>query len=196
MPSRATKGRKPFLAAWRDQLPGVAASLTTALILFAASLSFAPVRHWLFARDVATYPLICTADPVAGPNGRRIVEFYIINRSRDNFSGEQLQQALDTALTGSGATASATIRLPFDGTVGRIERVVADEAFNRGKGELVAAIDGQSVRIRIGEIHGGAILRVFIVVAGLPDIGPIPRDAKIAVPFNYLAMQESCYTRG
>jgi len=58
------------------------------------------------------------------------------------------------------------------------------------------AIDGQSVRIRIGDIHAGAILRVLIVVAGMPDIGPIPRDAKIAVPFNYLAMQESCYTRG
>jgi len=198
MPSRrAGSGQpKPFFAAWRDQLPGVAASLTTAVILFAASLSFAPVRHWLFAQDVATYPLICTADPVAGPNGRRIVEFYIINRSRDNFSGEQLQQALDTALRGSGSSASAAITLPLEDQAGRIERVVADEAFNRGKGELRARIDGQSVRIDVGEIHGGAILRVLVVVAGLPDVGPVSRDAKLAVPFDYLGMQESCYTRG
>jgi hypothetical protein len=196
MPPASSKGgARRFLAAWRDELPRVAASLTTALVLFLISLTFAPVRQWLFGQEVGSYPLICTADPVAAPDGRRIVEFYLVNRSRDNFSGEELQRRLDETLRGSGTKASATITLPFNSEIGRIERVYGDDAFNEGKGELVPRIDGRQVRIGVGQIHGGAIMRIFIVLADMPDIGPIPRDAKIGVPFDYLDMQEACYTR-
>lgn len=194
-PASSSGGARRFLAAWRDEMPRVAASLTTALILFLISLSFAPVRQWLFGQEAASYPLICTADPIAAPGGRRIVEFYIVNRTGDNFTGEELQRRLDETLRGSGSRASATIALPFNSEIGRIEQVRGDEAFNDGKGELVAKIEGRRVRIRIADIHGGAILRVLITLADLPDIGPIPRDAKVAVPFDYLAMQEACYTR-
>lgn len=197
MPRRApAKGeRKPFFAAWRDELPRIAAGLTTALILFVASLSFTPVRRWLFASDVAAYPLICTADPVSAPGGRRLVEYYIVNRSEENFTEERLQQILEDALRGSGGAGSAMIELPFDTGAGRIERVFADAAFNQDKGEVHVAHDGERVRIRIRWIHGGAILRVFLVVAGVEDVGPVSRDAKLAVPFDYRAMQQSCYTR-
>ena len=46
-----------FVAQWRGELPRVAASLTTALVLFLVSLTFAPVREWLFGQDVPSYPL-------------------------------------------------------------------------------------------------------------------------------------------
>ena len=191
----ASEPRKPFVTAWREELPRVAASLTTALILFLASLSFTPVRRWLFASDVPAYPLTCTADPVATADGRRLVEFYIVNRSRDNFTGEDLQRRLDEALRGSGASGSATIMLPFRDDGGRIERASADRQFNEGKGEIHVAHDDRGVRIAVREIHGGALLRVHIIVSGATDIGPVSRDAKVAVPFDYLAIQESCYTR-
>jgi hypothetical protein len=184
-----------FLQAWRGELPKVAASLTTALILFLASLTFAPVRQWLFGREVASYPLICTADPVAGPGGRRTVEFYVVNRSDKNFTGEELQRQLDDALRGSGSRASAGIRLPFDSVVGRIEQVRVDQAFNDSKGQLIATTNGRAVLIRIGDIHAGAILRVYIDLAGFPNLSPITRDAKGQVPFDYQTMQGACYTR-
>jgi len=192
----ASRPRKPFVAAWREELPRVAASLTTALILFLASMSFTPVRRWLFASEVPAYPLICTADPLAAGDGRRLVEFYILNRSRDNFTGEDLQRRLNEALQGSGASGIATIVLPFrDEGGGRIERAVADREFNEGKGEIHVAHDDRAVRIGVRQIHGGALLRVQIIVSGIADFAPVSRDAKVAVPFDYLAMQESCYTR-
>lgn len=194
-PSGSKPPSQSFLAKWRDQLPNVAASLTTALILFLVSLSFTPVRRWLFAGEVASYPLLCTADPVAGPGGRRIVEFYVINRSPENFSQQQLQQLLDTSLEGTGAAASASIVLPFDSEIGRIERAFADDAFNRDKGVLLVRQSERSVQLQVTQIHGGAILRAYLVLADMPDIGPISRDAKVAVPFDYRDMQEYCYTR-
>lgn len=194
-PGNARRAPKSFVAKWRDQLPNVAASLTTALVLFLVSLSFTPVRRWLFASEVASYPLLCTADPVAGPGGRRIVEFYVINRSPDNFSEQQLQRMLDSALEGTGSAASASILLPFDSAIGRIERAYADEAFNRDKGVLLVRQSERAVRLQVTQIHGGAILRAYVILADMPDIGPISRDAKIAVPFDYLDMQEYCYTR-
>ena len=194
-PASSERGARRFYEAWRDELPGVAASVTTALILFLISLSFAPVRQWLFAEEVASYPLICTADPVSAPGGRRIVEFYIVNRSQDDFTGEELQRRLDESLRGSGARAGAAIVLPFNSALGRIEQARGDDAFNDGKGELAVRNEGTSVRIGIADIHGGAILRVLITLADMPDIGPIPRDAKVAVPFDYQGLQEACYTR-
>ena len=154
------------------------------------------MRKWLFSAETAPYPLVCTADPVAAPDGRRIVEFYILNRSREDHSGDQLQQSLNEALRGSGSSPSAAIVLNLTGGEGRIEGAVPDAEFNRGKGELTASVEGETVRIRIGRINGGSLLRVNIVLAGMADIGPISRDAKVAVPFDYQDIQEACYTRG
>ncbi|MBV9931441.1 MAG: hypothetical protein JO013_10920 [Alphaproteobacteria bacterium] len=188
---------RDFLGKWRAQLPNVAASLTTALVLFLASLTFAPVRGWLFPRDVRTYPIFCTADPVVGADGKRIVEFYVVNRTGSDYSGAELQENLDKALEGTGLRGRAQIDIPFVGAEGRIERAYADATFNDGKGDLGVVTTPAGVRITIRQIDGDSILRVIVVVAGMPDIGPIPRDAKITgIPFRFQEIQEACYTRG
>lgn len=196
--SKTTPGAKTggFAQQWRAELPRVAASLTTALALFLASLTFAPVREFFFGEEVRSYPIFCTADPVVAPGGRRIVEFYIVNRSPDDYTADALQRELNEALRGTGSSASAAIVLPFDGVEGRIERAYADADFNRGKGELLVRAEPGAVRLVLRQIDGGAILRAVIVLADMPDIGPIPRDAKVAVPFDFQDIQQACYTRG
>jgi len=192
---KPTASKPTFLQKWRDELPGVAASLTTAFVLFLVSLSFAPVRNWLFGEEARAYPIFCTADPVVARDGRRIIEFYIVNRSLEDYSAEALQGLLDQTLRGSGTSASAAITLPFRGGEGRIERAYADAEFNRGKGEILVRAEPGAVHIGLRQIDGAAILRVFIVLADMPDVGPIPRDAKVAVPFEFHDIQENCYTR-
>jgi hypothetical protein len=188
---------RDFIEKWKANLPGVAASLTTASILFLASLAFAPVRSWLFPGKAANYPIFCTADPVAGEGGRRIVEFYIVNHSDKGFSGAELQKTLDGALQGTGLSGRAVIELPFDGVEGRIEKAYPDTAFNNGKGQLGVAASASGVRLTIGQIDSASILRAIIVFADMPDLGPIPRDAKaLAIPFRLADLEEACYTRG
>jgi hypothetical protein len=190
-----SRGRR-FLAAWWGELPRVAASLTTALILLLVSLTFKPVRDWLFQTDVATYPLACSADPLPAPGGRRIVEFYVVNRTARDFTGEELQSQLDETLRGSGSSARTEIVLPFNSSLGRIETARQDADFNNGKGELVVRAEARGVRISVRQIDGASILRAIIVLADMPDAGPFPRDAKVAVPFEFDDIRESCYTRG
>ena len=187
---------RDFFAKWKAQLPNVATSLTTALLLFLVSLTFAPVRGWLFPSAARGYPILCTADPVAAPGSRRIVEFYVVNRSRAELTGQELQQSLDKALEGTGLGGSAAIDLPFVGAEGRIERAYADIAFNEGKGELGVARSPTGIRVTIRQIDGTSILRAIFVVAGVADTGPVARDAKLTgVPFRFDEIQEACYTR-
>lgn len=185
-----------FLAKWRAQLPGVAASLTTALILFLVSLAFAPVRAWLFPGEAKAYPIFCTADPVAGEQGKRIVELYVVNRSRTDYTGEELQQLLDRALEGTGLSGRASIDFPYIGAEGRITAAYADSAFNDGKGDLGVAWSPAGVRLTLRQIDSASILRAIVVVSGLTDAGPLPRDSKVmGVPLRFEEIQESCYTR-
>ena len=56
--------------------------------------------------------------------------------------------------------------------------------------------DRHKVQIAIRQIDAGAILLVRILLADMPDVGTVPRDAKVLVPFSFEDMQEACYTRG
>lgn len=184
-----------LFAKYVDALPGVAASLTTALALFLFSLLFAPVRGLLFGTGAPDYPIFCTADPVQGPGDTRIVEFYVVNRSRHGFTAPELQRTLDEALAGSGTAGAAAIRLPFKKIEGRVAKAAPDAEFNDGKGVLGVVHDADGVRIVIQQIHGASILRARIEVAGMEPNSAMTRDTKLAVPFDFEDLQESCYTR-
>jgi hypothetical protein len=185
-----------FFTAWRNALPGVAANLTTAFLVFLASLTFSPVRQWLFGSTVATYPLICAAEPLADATGtKRIVELYIINRTEDEYTREQLQSVLSDALKGSGTSGTPSFSLPYTRGVGTIESAVPDAEFNKSKGELQVVNRGTRVDVNVQSIGSRAILRVLITVAGLPDKQPVERIAKSAVPFAFGQLQDACYGR-
>ena len=184
-----------FLGKYVDGLPSVATSLTTALALFLFSLLFAPVRGWLFGAGAPDYPIFCTADPVQGPGDTRIIEFYVVNRSRHDYTAPELQRALSAALQGTGTTGAAAIGLPFEQGEGLIARAYPDTEFNDGKGVLGVERTAEGVRIVIQRIHGASILRAKIEVAGMEPNSAMERDTKLAVPFEFEDIQEACYTR-
>jgi hypothetical protein len=164
---------------YKEIIIPVIVNVCTALVLFMAAMMFKPVRQWLFPpEDIREYPLICTAEPVIDTaNNELIVEFFIINRSKDEYSREDLSQFLVTRNPDPGVTISPDIELKYwrivdDKPLGRIGKPYLEADFNRGKGEVNAVVDEKenTVRIRMDHINRRAIIKVSIPIFDLPGL--------------------------
>jgi hypothetical protein len=184
-----------FLKEWRDELPGVAATLTSAAIVFLVSLAFKPVRSWLFPSDVINaYPVICTAEPrISGKN--LIVEFFVINQTGEEYRDTKLSDFLKQHNRDGDSEPDPAITLPVRRDGATITDAYGDSDLNKDKGELLVTHTADRATIWIRHIQPRAVLRVFVVVSGLPLSGDISRMAKSAVPVAYEAYQDACYTR-
>jgi hypothetical protein len=190
---------------WEQQiLRPVLTTLLTALILFASSMLFKPVRAFLFpSPDVKEYPLYCTAEPYLGPSGKDLlVDFFIINRTNDEYSREQLSSILQSGNRDPDVVLSPDISLKYsrriDGRpVGKVEEVLLDRDFNLNKGELAIDRRDDSVSIKINRVGERAVMKVTIRVTGLPDLenSAVTRMAKGLVPLDFRRYQDGCYTR-
>jgi hypothetical protein len=189
-----------LLVKLKSELPGgiasVIASLTTALVIFLASLFFKPVREWLFPPAVANdYPLICAAEPVVDEASQKLkVEFFIINRTGKEYVREDLARILSSNTAQEGAASTPEILLTYSRNVGTIGTVHVDENFNKDKGRLSIFTPDKAIQIVVNQIKARAIMRVDIMIDNLPDLGAISRMTTAAVPFarDYL---DACYTR-
>jgi len=182
--------------AWLDQLPSVAGTLTTALILFLVSLVFAPVRAWLFRPYDIDYPLICTAELTGdAATERRVVEFYLINRTGRGFTRDELQRRIDSELEGTGVSGRPTLQLTYDRTVGHIETAWADAPFNASKGEVRVSSTADTVRIDVEKVGPRAILRVNIELAEQGTKTRVMRSDYASIPFILDDIRDSCYGR-
>lgn len=190
---------------WEQQiLRPVTTSLLTALILFAASLTFRPVRAFLFPPRVVTeYPLICTAEPYLDQAKKQVlVDFFIVNRTGNLYSREELSALLHAHSQDQTAQPSPDIHLRHaryvDGKpIGRIENVLLDKEFNRGKGALRIDRDGDFLSILVDSIEQRAIMKVtFVLEPFNVDPSVVLRTAKVIVPFDFRQYEDACYTRG
>lgn len=184
---------------WQEKLlVPVLVNLTTASLLFATSLVFRPVRQWLFPPErTLEYPLICTAEPYVTDSGEKLtVDFFIINRTGEEYIREQLVQFLKTQNPDPQSSPSPDIRLNYYRKVGNIESATADTEFNDDKGDLRVSLDKVSnqIQIIVRKIQLRAVLKVNIVVAGLPDVRGVNRMTKQQIPFHYEAYQDACYS--
>mgnify|MGYP003583458087 CR=1 FL=1 len=157
---------KSFLSDYLDELPGVAASLTTALIVFIASLSFKPVRDWVFAPEVKGYPITCSFKPrIDSERKILVIEGFFINTTDKSLD----RKALDGLLSASAeAPRSSTIVVRYSAdSPGRIVAARAAESFNYFRGKLrVELKENQHVEISIEGIDPRAILKADIEIAG------------------------------
>jgi hypothetical protein len=198
MPSAAKPPSKPpsFFVAWRAEWPKIAAGLTTAFLLFLASLAFEPVRQWLFPAKDKSYPLFCTAEQEADmATGRMMVRFYIVNRTGEEFTDETLKERLAAIDRRTGGRSTPLVTLTRWRNEGRVESAQADRVFNGDKGEISVRPVGSGVAIRVSHIMPRAILRVTIPVAGLPDLQPEPLSARAIIPLNVSDYVDACYGR-
>jgi hypothetical protein len=187
---------------WQDKIVRpVLVNLTTAFLLFLASLSFAPVRSWLFpAETIRDYPLISTAEPsVSKADNRLIVEFFVINRTDHPYTREELVRFLHSNNPDARSKPSPDIELAYWRKVGKIEDVFVDKEFNDQKGTLDVVFQPGSDRIviKVVNIKARAVMKVSVVIVGLPEVGSasISRMAKDAVPLLYEDYQDACYMR-
>jgi hypothetical protein len=192
---------------WEQQmLRPVLVSLCTALLLFTASLTFAPVRRFFFPSVIQEYPLVCTVEPyVSRSREKLLVDVFILNRTDDPRTREALQTFLRNNDPGSDKSLSPDILLTYrrfigPTQVGEIEDAYPDKEFNDGKGELDVISRRDSVEIRVKKIIGHALLKATVVVAGIPDLKDIAhtidRSTKdLFVPLAYKKYEEGCYQR-
>ena len=189
---------RKFFEKWRNELPGVAASLTTAFLLFLASIIAYRFKDALWPSDALGYPLICIGEAVASEQPDAMtVEFYVINTTDETYSERQLEEQLKAASAGTTAVLSPTIELESIRDFARIEPAMADAEFNKDKGELIVMSKPGSnrVQIRVAKIDARAILRAYITVSGLPMLNPPSRAAKSDLPFNIRDYEDACYHR-
>ncbi len=190
---------------WEQQiLRPVLTSLLTALILFAGSLLFKPIRTFLFpSQEVKEYPLYCTAEPYLEPSGKDLlVDFFIINRTNEEYSREKLDSILRSGSHDSDIVLSPDIRLKYsrrvDGhPIGKVEEALLDKEFNLNKGELDIDRRDDLVSIKVNRVAERAVMKVTIRVTGLPDLqnSAVTRMAKGLVPLDFRRYQDGCYTR-
>jgi len=184
----------------------IVVSIATALVLFLASLSLSPVRQALFPpKVVPDYPVFCTAEPhVSSDHSKLMVDFFVVNTSGQEYAREDLVNLLRTHHPDSRAPVSPDIELAYSRTVaeqqvGRVEAAYGDKAFNRGKGTLVVEHSEREVFIRIENIAPRAVMKIVIVVAGLPALespgADIGRTTKSAVPLAFRQYEQACYQR-
>jgi hypothetical protein len=197
--------RKLFENWEQDILRPIAISLTTALILFLGSLTFSPVRSFLFPDGLPDYPIYCVAEPFQSATDPKTlnIDFFIINRTPDEYTRESLMAILKTRYADRSADVSPDINLFYDRkamgeNIGEVEAATLDPDFNLGKGNIHPEVIGNDVRIRIDDIESRAVMKVTIVVVGLPDLEggePMLRTAKGAVPFDIERYQAACHDR-
>jgi hypothetical protein len=158
-----------FAKAYKAELPSVAATLTTTLIIFLVSLLFEPVRTFLFPSVASDYSILCVFNKRPDPTRKfLIVEGYVINRTDDTKFAADLQKEL-LAQAKDGAVAP-TITLKYDLPVGRIDTAEADDTFNADRGTLeVERIDDKTVVLTVRRIEPFTILKANVVVSGRED---------------------------
>jgi hypothetical protein len=194
MASAEPPERPSFIRGWRAEWPKIAASLTTALILFLASLAFAPVRQWLVPSKDRDYPLFCTAEQVADLAGKRmLVRFYIVNRTDETLTDAKLGARLAEIDQRTGARSTAAITLKLWRDDGQIVGAGPDRDFNGDKGDLAILPIARGVAVTVRRIEPRAILRVTIPIAGLPDLQAEPLSARGVIPLNIGDYAEACY---
>lgn len=190
---------------WEQQiLRPIINSLMAALLLFASSLLFKPVRTFLFpSPEVKEYPLHCTAEPYLDPSGQfLLVDFFIINRTGKEYSREDLENILRANNPDPSIVMSPDIVLKYSNLVngrpiGRIEEVLENSDFNHDKGEIVLNHRADLASLRINSIAERAVIKVTLKIAGLPDLqnAGVSRMAKNLVPVNFRPYEAGCYTR-
>ncbi len=186
---------------WQEKIARpIVVNLATALILFLASLSFQPVRTWFFPpKTISIYPLICTAEPHVSndDNHKLIVDFFIINRTGKPYTREDLVNLLQTNNPDRSSNPSPDIELKYWRSYGKFEKVYVDEEFNDQKGVLEAGQESDRVMLKVININERAIMKVTLVVDGIPDLKKtsISRMNKEAVPFLYEDYEDACYMR-
>lgn len=187
---------------WEQQiLRPIVVTVLTAGILVAGSLAFSPIRHFFFPpADVDDYPLYCTAEayPTKYQGEEALgVDFFLINLSGDEQSGDELQSILLESNRDSTVTPSTRITLEYNRSLGRVAAAsYRDDAFNEGKGELEVETAGNTIRIVPRHLAARAIIKVSIVIADVITVSGISRGAQAAVPFDDIATyQRGCYTR-
>ena len=91
---------RAFLNNYLAEMPNIAASMTTAALLFAIAVIFKPTISGYFDRPARDYPISCSADPVLvdTEHGETLSEFYIVNRFGEELNAQALQQKLTSAL--------------------------------------------------------------------------------------------------
>lgn len=185
----------------KDLLSPVLVNISTAFILFLVALTFEPVRSMLFpSKEIEEYPLFCTAEAYKdSSNEKLIVDYYVINRTGEEYTREKLSALLKTLNPEPDRSLSPDIELKYSRSVGQIDTAYADRNFNDIKGDLKVEIDRNQrtkvVMIRINSIAPRAILKATIVVSGLPGFEKleIHRTTEAAIPFNISDYKKKCY---
>lgn len=198
MPSTKRTGRPGWWRSYLDQLPGVAGSLTTAALLFAAAVILQPTIQRLFSTPARSYPISCSADPVAldGEHERATAAFFIVNRANEALTAEQLRTSLSNALNRDVDSQGTAIRIHFGPYDGRFLTAEPDRVFNGDKGELHVMARDAETTIVIDRIEANAILKVDIVWTQSPPPPPenFTRDTKGALPFGRREYEQACYS--
>jgi hypothetical protein len=166
---------------------------------------FAPIRQFLFSKpSIKEYPLYCTAEAYTNrSNNELIVEFFIINRSKDDLQRQRLIELLQDFNPDPSTPISPDIMLKFNPETfggGKLGTLNKEEDFNRGKGYIVPKVNPQknTVTITINSIVERAIMKVSIPVVDIPDLQDrdIKRTTRGAIPFNFRDYEEGCYSKG
>jgi hypothetical protein len=179
-----------FFKRYVDEMPGVAASLTTALIVFLASLSFSPVRAFLFrSESVKEYPLLCFFEPAMDSSKKLLlVEVFVINKTGDEQTKEKLEKFLEAAAKETGRSFSSIINLEYSFPKGEVQSVEVDEMFNGVRGDLeVKSTKGKTVSVSIKTIARYSILKANIFVSGREEtlaIASSDNMRALPIPFN------------
>lgn len=188
---------------WEDKvLARIFVNITTGLIAFLVALAFSPVRAWLFSSNIKEYPLLCTAEPYADAEhkGLLFVDFFIINKDGNEYSRQDLLSLLRNADSDTSVSRSPDIALHYSRSFGKIERVDMNDNFNESKGRVTAKVVDpmkNAISIKIEEISARAVIKITIIISGLPSITPegIKRVAKGVVPFDIEQYHGRCYTQ-
>jgi hypothetical protein len=175
----------------------VVTNLSTASIVFLVALLNTQFRNLVFPPEVAKdYPLICRAEPYVAGSGELAVDFFIINRSANEFARDDLARFLRGQPTDSSRAPTPSIGLIYWREQGKIAAAESDREFNMGKGDLNVSVasDGRKVTIEVQRIVGRAVMKVVIETSGL-DLKPVNRMSPVAVPFQFQQYQDACYGR-
>jgi hypothetical protein len=189
-----------FVRKYVDELPGVAATLTTTMIIFLASLTITPVRHWLFT-PTEDYPVLCFFKPrVNSQRTLLTVEAFFVNRTDNTRTAADLQKFLDAETTDSDSTASPIVSISYDSDLGSIQSAKPDNEFNAGRGKLSVQLKrSKEVSFTIDRIDPYSILKADIVVKGREELLEVIRDneaSALSVPFDVSRYQEEgCFQR-
>jgi hypothetical protein len=182
-------------------LTPIVTNLGTALIIFVVSLFNNRVRDWLFPPEVIQeYPLFCTAEPYINiSNHQLIVDFFIINKTKNGYSRQNLVQILHQLNPDPNLSLSPDIELKYLLPLGTMMQPYLEPDFNDGKGNIVPTLDENSktIKIRVNDIKPRAIVKVSIPIAGLPEqeSSNIRRTRKDKIPLAYDDYEEGCYKR-